>query len=93
MAQARQSQAVENLMSARSETGLDPTPTSDGAQVVAISASEEDVAPPQFQTLVFFETTRFVMPDSTVWNVQVWRVMVVTLVEERAARVPATKAI
>jgi hypothetical protein len=93
VAQARQSQAVENLMSARSETGLDPTPTSDGAQVVAISASEEDVAPPQFQTLVFFETTRFVMPDSTVWNVQVWRVMVVTLVEERAARVPATKAI
>ena len=93
VARARQSEAVGNLLSARSETGLDLNPTSDAAQVVAISASEEDVAPPQFQTVVFFETTRFVMPDNTVWNVQVWRVMMVTFVEERAARVPATKAI
>jgi hypothetical protein len=79
-------------LSARSEMALAPSLPSDAARVVAISASEEDVAPPQFQTLVFFETTRFVMPDSTVWSVQVWRVMVVTQIE-RAARVPATKAI
>ncbi len=47
-------------------------------QVIAVNAAltaneDRDIAP-EFQTLVFIETTQFVISDASVWRVQVWRV-------------------
>ncbi len=62
-------------------------------RAVTLSANADEKAIPQFQTLLFFETTRYMTPDSTVWSVQVWRVTLVTRVGERAAKVPVTNSI
>ena len=62
-------------------------------RAVTLSATADENAIPQFQTLVFFETTRYMTPDSTVWSVQVWQVMLVTRVSGRAAKVPVTNSI
>jgi beta-lactamase regulating signal transducer with metallopeptidase domain len=62
-------------------------------RVVAISDSADQELVPQFQTLVFFEATQYRTSDATVWSVQVWRVMLVSPVQERRARVPVTNSI
>jgi|HubBroStandDraft_1064217.scaffolds.fasta_scaffold00368_19 Zn-dependent protease with chaperone function len=74
-------------------------------QVVAIntSASADQEIMPQFQTaqfqtaefrtVVFFQTTQYVISDSTVWRVQVWHVMLVSQVSERSARVPVVNSL
>jgi len=48
---------------------------------------------PQFQTVVFFETTQYVASDSTVWRVQVWHVMLLTAERERLAKVPVVNSL
>jgi len=63
------------------------------ARAVAIGASADQVFLPRFETLVFIETTQYVTSDSPAWSVRVWRVIRVTQVRERLARVPVTKAI
>ena len=61
-------------------------------QFVAASA-DADQAIPQFQTLVFFETTQFSNSNSTLWSVQVWRVTFVTEIRKRMEKVPPVKVI
>ena len=39
-----------------------------------VSASVDQEMAPQFQTLVFVQTTQYINSDSSVWRVQVWRV-------------------
>ena len=60
-------------------------------RVVEASADQEIV--PQFRTLVFIEATQYVTSDSSVWSVQVWRVMWVSPVGEGMARVPVANSI
>jgi beta-lactamase regulating signal transducer with metallopeptidase domain len=43
-------------------------------RVVAVSENEDQETAPQFQTLVFVQTTQYINSDSSVWRVQVWRV-------------------
>jgi beta-lactamase regulating signal transducer with metallopeptidase domain len=43
---------------------------------------------PQFQTLVFVQATQFQLDDSSVWQVQVWRVTLVNAVGIRRVNVP-----
>ena len=64
-------------------------------QLVAVSANSEQAMIPQFQTLVFFETTQYTNSNSnaTVWSVQVWRVTFVTEVLKRMEKVPPVKVI
>ncbi len=61
--------------------------------LVEASASAEPEVVPQFQTLVFIEATQYGTADSPVWQVQVWRVTLVTQVRERLARVPVANSI
>jgi beta-lactamase regulating signal transducer with metallopeptidase domain len=63
------------------------------ARVVAISASADQESVPEFHTLVFIEATQYVTSDSSVWSVQVWRVMLVTQVRERLARAPVVNSL
>jgi beta-lactamase regulating signal transducer with metallopeptidase domain len=60
---------------------------------VAIRASADRGIVPEFQTLVFIEATQYGTAESTVWQVQVWRVTFVTQVRERLARVPVVNSI
>jgi hypothetical protein len=60
-------------------------------RVVEVSADQEIV--PQFRTLVFIEATQYVTFDSSVWSVQVWRVMWVSPAGEGLARVPVAHSI
>jgi hypothetical protein len=62
-------------------------------QIVPISARAEQEIVPQFQTMVFFETTQYVTSDSTVWRVQVWHVMLLSARRERLARVPVVNSL
>ena len=55
------------------------------------SASQEIV--PVFQTVVFVEATQYGVAHSSVWQVYVWRVTLVSAVQERAVRVPAVNSI
>ncbi|HLX84095.1 MAG TPA: M56 family metallopeptidase [Terriglobales bacterium] len=48
------------------------------SQLIAASAplnadEDRDIAP-EFQTLVFVETTQFIISDASVWRVQLWRI-------------------
>ncbi|MGA6987555.1 MAG: M56 family metallopeptidase [Terriglobales bacterium] len=61
--------------------------------VVEASAHADREVVPQFQTLVFIEATQYGTADSPVWQVQVWRVTLVTQVRERLARVPVANSI
>jgi beta-lactamase regulating signal transducer with metallopeptidase domain len=74
---------------------LNAEPPSD--RVVTVSASSGEETAPQFQTLVFIQTTvqttRYLTPDATVWSVQVWRVTFVNAVRERPAGVAVSKSI
>lgn len=59
--------------------------------VVSASANQKIV--PEFQTLVFIETTQYVTDDSPVWSVQVWRVILLTTELDRLAKVPVANSI
>jgi hypothetical protein len=62
-------------------------------RLVALSVNADQAMIPQFQTLVFFETTQYSNSNATVWSVQVWRVTFVTEVRKRMEKVPAVKSI
>jgi beta-lactamase regulating signal transducer with metallopeptidase domain len=62
-------------------------------QVLAVNAMAEQQLMPQFQTLVFVQTTQYMTSGPVLWRVQVWRVMVVNPEQERAARVPLANKI
>jgi beta-lactamase regulating signal transducer with metallopeptidase domain len=64
-----------------------------GERVVEAGASADQEIVPQFRTLVFIEATEYVTSDSSVWSVQVWRVMWVSPVREGLARVPVAHSI
>ena len=57
-------------------------------RVVETSASGDQETVPEFRTLIFIETTQYGNPDSAVWTVQVWRVMLVRTIRDRLAGVP-----
>jgi beta-lactamase regulating signal transducer with metallopeptidase domain len=46
-------------------------------RVISVSANEDPDIAPEFQTLVFVETTQFIISDASVWRVQVWRLTLV----------------
>ncbi|MFI5101972.1 MAG: M56 family metallopeptidase [Terriglobales bacterium] len=58
-------------------------------RVVAVSASADREVAPEFRTLVFIEATQYIMPDSSVWRIQVWRVTLVNPIPDRFTGVPA----
>jgi beta-lactamase regulating signal transducer with metallopeptidase domain len=62
-------------------------------QWIAINANADENTVPEFRTVVFVQTTQFITPDSSVWQVQVWRVMFVSQRRERLARVPVANSI
>ncbi|MBZ5664925.1 MAG: M56 family metallopeptidase [Acidobacteriia bacterium] len=62
-------------------------------QVIAIRANAEQQLVPQFQTLVFVQTTQYLTSGPLLWRVQVWRVMLVSAERERSARVPVANKI
>jgi len=57
-------------------------------RVVEASASTDQEIVPQFRTLIFIEATQYRNSDSSVWSVQVWRVILVSPVRDRLAGVP-----
>jgi len=62
-------------------------------RVVEASASADQEIVPQFRTLVFIEATQYRTSDSSVWSVQVWRVMLVSPVRDRLTGVPVANSI
>jgi beta-lactamase regulating signal transducer with metallopeptidase domain len=62
-------------------------------RVVEASASADQETVPEFRTLVFIEATQYRSSDSTVWSVQVWRVMLVRTVRDRLTGVPVANSI
>jgi hypothetical protein len=62
-------------------------------RVVEASASADQEIVPQLRTLIFIEATQYGNSDSTVWRVQVWRVMLVSPVRDRLAGVPVPHSI
>ena len=52
---------------------LNAAPPRERVVEASVSADQESV--PLFRTLVFVEATQYVTSDSSVWRVQVWRVM------------------
>jgi beta-lactamase regulating signal transducer with metallopeptidase domain len=62
-------------------------------QMIPISARADQEILPQFQTLVFFETTQYVTSDSTLWRVQVWHVMLLTAERGQMAKVPVVNSL
>ena len=62
-------------------------------RVVEASASADQEIVPQFQTLVFIEATQYRTSDSSVWSVQVWRVILVSPVRDRLTGVPVANSI
>jgi hypothetical protein len=63
------------------------------APVVQVGANADQQVMPQFQTLVFIEATEYRAANSSVWNVQVWRVTFVSAVHERLVSVPVVNSI
>jgi beta-lactamase regulating signal transducer with metallopeptidase domain len=62
-------------------------------RVVEASASADQETVPEFRTLIFIEATQYRNSDSTVWSVQVWRVMLVSSVRDRLAGAPVANSI
>jgi len=60
---------------------------------IQASASADQEAQPGVQTLVFVETTQYVITDASVWRVQVWRVTLLTPVRNLPLEVPVAKSI
>jgi len=64
-----------------------------GERLVEASASADQETVPEFRTLIFIEATQYRNPDSTVWSVQVWRVMLVSSARDRLAGAPVANSI
>jgi beta-lactamase regulating signal transducer with metallopeptidase domain len=62
-------------------------------RLVEASASADQEVVPEFRTLIFIEATQYRNSDSTVWSVQVWRVMFVSSVRDRLAGAPVANSI
>jgi beta-lactamase regulating signal transducer with metallopeptidase domain len=62
-------------------------------RIAAVSARTDTQAVPQFQTLVLVETTQYVISDSAVWRVQVWRVTLLNSGREPLASAPVPHSI
>jgi hypothetical protein len=62
-------------------------------RVIAIGANAGQEIVPELRTLVFIETTQYMISDSSVWRVQVWRVTLVNAVHGRLVRVPVANSI
>jgi beta-lactamase regulating signal transducer with metallopeptidase domain len=62
-------------------------------RLVAVSEFEDQEIVPEFRTLVFVEATPYMTSGATVWNVQVWRVTLVSAFHERLVRVPVANSI
>ena len=60
---------------------------------VMMNASPSGKYGPEVRTLFFIETTQYVIDDSSVWSVQVWRVTVLSTNLNRSAKVPAANSI
>jgi beta-lactamase regulating signal transducer with metallopeptidase domain len=67
------------------------TPSSE--RMIETSAIADQKAAPAFQTLVFVEATQYITADSSVWRVQVWRVTLLTPVQNRLLEVPVSNSI
>ena len=61
-------------------------------RLVQASANAEQEVVPQFQTLVFIQTTEYRISNASVWSVQVWRVMLVSPIRNPAG-VPVASSI
>jgi hypothetical protein len=61
--------------------------------VVMMNANASPEIVPEFRTLVFIETTQYVIDDSPVWSVQVWRVTVLSTGLNHSAKVPVANSI
>jgi beta-lactamase regulating signal transducer with metallopeptidase domain len=62
-------------------------------QFMAIHALVERQLMPQLETVVYFETRQVRMPDSSVWNVQVVRVVFVDPHAERTVKIPVVNTL
>jgi beta-lactamase regulating signal transducer with metallopeptidase domain len=62
-------------------------------RVVEASASADQEIVPEFRTFIFIEATQYRNSDSTLWSVQVWRVMFVSSVRDRLAGAPVANSI
>jgi hypothetical protein len=62
-------------------------------RIAAVSARTDTQAVPQFQTLVLVETTQYVISDSAVWRVRVWRVTLLNSGREPLASAPVPHSI
>ncbi len=62
-------------------------------ELIAISANAVQEIVPEFQTLVFVEATQYGSADSSVWQVQVWRVTFVNAIQPRIVKVPVLDSI
>jgi hypothetical protein len=62
-------------------------------RVIATSANAGQEIVPELRTLVFIETTQYMISDSTVWRVQMWRVTLVNTVSGRLVRLPVANSI
>lgn len=60
---------------------------------VMMNASRSGKYGPEVRTLFFIETTQYVIDDSSVWSVQVWRVTVLSTNLNRWAKVPTANSI
>jgi beta-lactamase regulating signal transducer with metallopeptidase domain len=56
-------------------------------------ADEPQQVTPQFQTLVYVESTQYVVSDAQLWRVQVWRVTTFSRFGERSMRIPVVNSI
>jgi beta-lactamase regulating signal transducer with metallopeptidase domain len=90
-AQNRMTDSARTLPDMASVTPKHEEPPRD--QLVAVSVDAKQAMIPQFQTLVFFETTQYSNSNATVWSVQVWRVTFMREIRKRMEKVPPVKVI
>jgi hypothetical protein len=62
-------------------------------RVVEASANADQETVPELRTLVFIVDTQYMISDSAVWRVQVWRVMLVSPVRDSLTGVPVAHSI
>ena len=62
-------------------------------RVVEASASADQETVPEFRALVFVVDTQYIISDSAVWRVQMWRVMLVSPVRDSLTGVPVAHSI
>ena len=64
-----------------------------GERVVEASTTADQEAVPELRTLIFIAATQYRNSNSSVWRVQVWRVMVVTPVRDSLTGAPIAHSI